>query len=70
VYQGLGHSHSRVQPDGRLGRARATRRARRLTGLDWTYSALMILEGLKDIGGVRMTELPTWRAPPTHHHQI
>lgn len=53
--------------DGRLARTRATRRARRLTGLDWTYSALMALESLKDIGGIRMSELAdlAGTTPPT-----
>jgi DNA-binding MarR family transcriptional regulator len=53
--------------DGRLGRERATRRASRLTGLDWTFSALLILEGMRETGTVRMTELAelVGTTPPT-----
>lgn len=53
--------------DGRLARGRATRRAERLTGLDWTYSALMILEGLKDDVTMRMSQLAesVGTTPPT-----
>lgn len=53
--------------DGRLGRERATARARRLTGLDWTYSTLLTLEGMKEYPTVRMTELAALlgTAPPT-----
>ena len=53
--------------DVRLGRERATRRASRLTGLDWTFSALLILEGMKENGLVRMTELAelAGTTPPT-----
>jgi DNA-binding MarR family transcriptional regulator len=53
--------------DGRLAHDRATRRASRLTGLDWTYSALMILEGMKDNVRVRMSELAklVGTTPPT-----
>jgi DNA-binding MarR family transcriptional regulator len=53
--------------DGRLSRERATRRARRLTGLDWTYSALMILEGVKDNATLRMSQLAAsvGTTPPT-----
>ena len=53
--------------DGRLGRERATRRAQRLTGLDWTYSALLILEGMKDSTMLRMTQLAelVGTTPPT-----
>lgn len=43
--------------DGRLARKRATRRAHRLTGLDWTYSALLILEGMKEDPTLRMSQL-------------
>jgi DNA-binding MarR family transcriptional regulator len=53
--------------DGRLGRERATRRASRLTGLDWTYSALLIMEGMKENAMLRMTELAelVGTTPPT-----
>ena len=53
--------------DGRLARGRATRRARRVTGFDWTYSALMILEGMKDNGTLRMSQLAesVGTTPPT-----
>ena len=53
--------------DGRMGRERATGRARRLTGLDWTYSALLILEGMKENATLRMTELAALvgTTPPT-----
>jgi DNA-binding MarR family transcriptional regulator len=53
--------------DVRLGRERATRRASRLTGLDWTFSALLILEGMKENGSVRMSELAelAGTTPPT-----
>ncbi len=53
--------------DGRLGRERATRRASRVTGLDWTYSALLMVEGMKEYGALRMTELAelVGTAPPT-----
>jgi DNA-binding MarR family transcriptional regulator len=53
--------------DGRLGRGRATKRANRLTGLDWTYSALLIMEGMKENETVRMTELAelAGTTPPT-----
>jgi len=43
--------------DGRLGRERATKRAKRVTGRDWTYTALLILEELKQNAALRMTEL-------------
>jgi len=53
--------------DGRQARERATKRAKRLTGLDWTYSALLILEGMKDNGVLRMTQLAdlVGTTPPT-----
>jgi DNA-binding MarR family transcriptional regulator len=53
--------------DGRLSRKRATRRARRLTGMDWTYSALLILEGVKDNATLRMSQLAesVGTTPPT-----
>jgi DNA-binding MarR family transcriptional regulator len=53
--------------DGRLGRERATRRASRLNGLDWTYSALLILEGMAHKANLRMTELAelVGTTPPT-----
>ena len=53
--------------DGRMGRERATRRARRLTGLDWTYSALLIMEGMKDRPTIRMSQLAesVGTTPPT-----
>ena len=55
------------QREGRLGRERATRRASRLTGLDWTFSALLILEGMRETEMVRMTELAelVGTTPPT-----
>jgi DNA-binding MarR family transcriptional regulator len=53
--------------DGRMAHGRATRRARRLTGFDWTYSALMILEGMKENGTLRMSQLAAsvGTTPPT-----
>ena len=53
--------------DGRLGRERATRRANRHTGLDWTYSALLLLESMKDNPTLRLTELAhlAGTTPPT-----
>jgi DNA-binding MarR family transcriptional regulator len=53
--------------DGRAGRKRATRRARRLTHMDWTYSALLILEGMKDNPTMRMSQLAEYvgTTPPT-----
>lgn len=63
----LDASISGFNQDGRLSRKRATRRARRLTGFDWTYSALMILEGLKDDATLRMSQLAesVGTTPPT-----
>lgn len=53
--------------DVRVSRDRATRRAANVTGLDWTFSTLLILEGLKKNGTVRMTELAelVGTTPPT-----
>lgn len=53
--------------DGRMSRKRATRRARRVTGLDWTYSALLILQAMKDDSTLRMTQLAdsVGTTPPT-----
>jgi DNA-binding MarR family transcriptional regulator len=53
--------------DGRRGRQRAIRRGRRLTGLDWTYSALLIMEEMKENRTLRMTELAdlVGTTPPT-----
>ena len=53
--------------DGRLGRQRAIRRGRRLTGLDWTYSALLIMEEMKGNRTLRMSELAelVGTTPPT-----
>jgi DNA-binding MarR family transcriptional regulator len=53
--------------DGRLARDRATRRARRLTGMDWTYSALLIMEGVKEDATLRMSQLAdsVGTTPPT-----
>jgi DNA-binding MarR family transcriptional regulator len=67
LLQTLDASISGFNQDGRLGRKRATRRARRLTGYDWTYSALMILEGLKDNATLRMSQLAesVGTTPPT-----
>lgn len=63
----LDSSIAHFNQDGRLGRGRATRRARRLTGMDWTYSALMILEGLQDNSTIRMSQLAesVGTTPPT-----
>lgn len=53
--------------DGRLSRGRATNRARRLTGMDWTYSALLLLGGLRDSASIRMSQLAesVGTTPPT-----
>lgn len=53
--------------DGRLGRERATRRARRLTGLDWTYSALLIMEEMRGNPTLRLSQLAelAGTTPPT-----
>lgn len=53
--------------DGRLSRERATKRAGRVTGFDWTFSALLIMQGMKDNGKLRMTELAglVGTTPPT-----
>ncbi|MCE5254840.1 MAG: MarR family transcriptional regulator [Actinomycetia bacterium] len=53
--------------DGRLGRGRATRRARKLTGLDWTYSALLIMEEMRVNPTLRLSQLAdlTGTTPPT-----
>lgn len=53
--------------DGRLSRGRATKRAGRVTGLDWTYSALLIMQGMKDNSMIRMTDLAelVGTTPPT-----
>jgi DNA-binding MarR family transcriptional regulator len=53
----LDASINEFNQDGRLARGRATRRARRLTGLAWTYSALLIIEGMKANAMLRMTDL-------------
>ncbi len=67
LIEALDASISDFNQDGRLSRARATRRARRLTGMDWTYSALMIIEGLKDQASLRMSQLAesVGTTPPT-----
>jgi DNA-binding MarR family transcriptional regulator len=67
LIQALDASISGFNQDGRLSRKRATRRARRLTGFDWTYSALMILEGLRDSATLRMSQLAesVGTTPPT-----
>jgi DNA-binding MarR family transcriptional regulator len=67
LLEALDASISGFNQDGRLGRKRATRRARRLTGFDWTYSALMILEGLRDDATQRMSQLAesVGTTPPT-----
>jgi len=43
--------------DGRTNHARATGRARRITDTDWTFSALLIVEGLRVHDNVRITAL-------------
>jgi DNA-binding MarR family transcriptional regulator len=67
LIQALDASIAGFNQDGRLGRDRATRRASRLTGLDWTYSALLMLEGMKENAGVRLTDLAALvgTTPPT-----
>lgn len=67
MIQDLDLSIAGFNRDGRLARGRATRRAERLTGLEWTYSALMILEGLKDDVTMRMSQLAesVGTTPPT-----
>ncbi len=67
LIEALDASISGFNQDGRLSRKRATRRARRLTGFDWTYSALMILEGLRDDATLRMSQLAesVGTTPPT-----
>ncbi len=67
LIQALDSSIAGFNRDGRLARGRATRRAERLTGFDWTYSALMILEGLKDDAPLRMSQLAesVGTTPPT-----
>ncbi len=67
LIEALDASIAGFNKDGFLGRARATRRARRLTGMDWTYSALLILEGLKDNDTLRMSQLAdsVGTTPPT-----
>jgi DNA-binding MarR family transcriptional regulator len=67
LIEALDASIAGFNQDGRLSRDRATRRARRLTGLDWTYSALMILEGVKDNATLRMSQLAesVGTTPPT-----
>jgi DNA-binding MarR family transcriptional regulator len=65
--ESLDASIAAFNKDGRLARGRATRRARRLTGMDWTYSALLILEGMKDNDNLRMSQLAEYvgTTPPT-----
>lgn len=67
LIEALDASINGFNQDGRLSRERATRRARRLTGLDWTYSALLILEGVKDNATLRMSQLAqsVGTTPPT-----
>jgi DNA-binding MarR family transcriptional regulator len=67
LIEALDASIAEFNRDGRLARKRATRRAHRLTGLDWTYSALMILEGVKDNATLRMSQLAdsVGTTPPT-----
>ena len=67
LIQALDASITGFNQDGRLGRGRATRRAARLTGLTWTYSALLILEGMKENATVRKSELAelVGTTPPT-----
>lgn len=43
--------------DGRVNHARATGRAGRITGTEWTFSALLVIEGLRVHDNVRLTEL-------------
>ena len=43
--------------DGRLNHSRATGRARRITDTEWTFSALLIVEGLRVHDDVRITAL-------------
>jgi DNA-binding MarR family transcriptional regulator len=53
--------------EARANRSRATRRATRLTGLDWTFSTLLIMEGMLENGPSRLTELAelAGTTPPT-----
>ena len=53
----LDGSISAFNQAGRLGRERATRRAKSLTGRDWTYTTLVILEEMKQNPTLRMSEL-------------
>jgi DNA-binding MarR family transcriptional regulator len=67
LIEALDASIAEFNKDGRLGRGRAARRALRLTGMNWTYSALMILEGMKDNPTMRMSQLAEYvgTTPPT-----
>ncbi len=67
LIEALDASIAGFNKDGRLARGRATRRARRLTGMDWTYSSLLILEGMKDNDPLRMSQLAEYvgTTPPT-----
>jgi DNA-binding MarR family transcriptional regulator len=67
LIQTLDEAINAFNRDGRLSRQRAIRRGRRLTGLDWTYSALLIMEEMKESRTLRMTELADLigATPPT-----
>jgi len=67
LIEALDASIAGFNKDGRISRGRATRRARRLTGMDWTYAALMLLEGMNENDGLRMSQLAEYvgTTPPT-----
>jgi DNA-binding MarR family transcriptional regulator len=63
----LDASISQFDREARGNSGRAVGRAKRITGQDWTFAALFILEGLKENEAIRMTELAqlVGTTPPT-----
>jgi DNA-binding MarR family transcriptional regulator len=57
LIRALDQSIAEFDQDGRVHHGRKTRRARRITGFDWTSSAVAILEAMQDDSVVRMTDL-------------
>lgn len=57
LIRALDRSIAEFDQDGRTHHGRMTRRARRITGLDWTYSAVIVLDAMQDDNMVRMTDL-------------
>jgi DNA-binding MarR family transcriptional regulator len=67
LVQALDQSIQAFDRDGRVSHARATGRAGRITDTEWTFAALLIVEGLRVHDNVRITDLAklVGTAPPT-----